>query len=185
MNAQVMPTTNVTDATARPAFGTLLASQMAVALLEGRQMVATRVPQVRDARTVARHPCAALRQRLLRGLQGLPLGGRQRERVPHGPAHRAAAAQRRLPDAAEARRDAGRGHGVGVIDRVRSEVPEAPGALYLRPTLFGTGASIGGATSPATEAMLVVLASPVWDYFANGEKPLRIFVEERLRAPRR
>ncbi len=67
----------------------------------------------------------------------------------------------------------------GVVDRVRSEVPEAPGALYLRPTLFGTGASIGGATSPATEAMLVVLASPVWDYFAKGEKPLRIYVEEK------
>jgi len=61
---------------------------------------------------------------------------------------------------------------------VRSEVPEAPGALYLRPTLFGTGASIGGATSPATEAMLVVLASPVWDYFTKGPKPLRIYVEE-------
>jgi branched-chain amino acid aminotransferase len=69
---------------------------------------------------------------------------------------------------------------VGVVDRVRREVPEAPGALYLRPTLFGTGASIGGATSPATEAMLVVLASPVWDYFAKGEKPLRIYVEEKL-----
>ena len=67
----------------------------------------------------------------------------------------------------------------GVVDRVRSEVPEAPGALYLRPTLFGTGASIGGATSPATEAMLIVLASPVWDYFAKGEKPLRIYVEEK------
>jgi branched-chain amino acid aminotransferase len=69
---------------------------------------------------------------------------------------------------------------MGVIERVRGEVPEAPGALYLRPTLFGTGASIGGATSPATEAMLVVLASPVWDYFAKGEKPLRIYVEEKL-----
>jgi branched-chain amino acid aminotransferase len=67
----------------------------------------------------------------------------------------------------------------GVIDRVRGEVPEAPGALYLRPTLFGTGASIGGATSPATDAMLVVLASPVWDYFAGGMKPLRIYVEDQ------
>ncbi|MGH8244117.1 MAG: branched-chain-amino-acid transaminase, partial [Steroidobacteraceae bacterium] len=68
----------------------------------------------------------------------------------------------------------------GVVDRVRKEVPEAPGALYLRPTLFGTGESIGGATSPATAAMLIVLASPVWDYFAKGEKPLRIYVEEKL-----
>lgn len=68
---------------------------------------------------------------------------------------------------------------MGVVDRVRGEVPEAPGALYLRPTLFGTGASIGGATSPATEAMLIVLASPVWDYFTKGMKPLRIYVEEK------
>jgi branched-chain amino acid aminotransferase len=68
---------------------------------------------------------------------------------------------------------------IGVADRVRNEVPEEPGALYMRPTLFGTGASIGGATSPATEAMLVVLASPVWDYLAMGEKPLRVYVEEK------
>jgi branched-chain amino acid aminotransferase len=67
-----------------------------------------------------------------------------------------------------------------VVDRVRKEVPEAPGALYLRPMLFGTGASIGGATSPATEAMLIVLASPVWDYFTTGPKPLRIYVEEQI-----
>jgi branched-chain amino acid aminotransferase len=66
-----------------------------------------------------------------------------------------------------------------VVDRVRDEVPEPPGALYLRPILFGTGASIGGATSPATEAMLIVLASPVWDYFSKGPKPLRIYVEEQ------
>ena len=33
-----------------------------------------------------------------------------------------------------------------LVDRVRKEVPEAPGALYLRPMLFGTGASIGGAS---------------------------------------
>lgn len=68
---------------------------------------------------------------------------------------------------------------LAVVDRVRGEVPEAPGALYLRPTLIGTGSSIGGATSPATEAMMVVLASPVWDYFATGAKALRIYVEEQ------
>jgi branched-chain amino acid aminotransferase len=27
--------------------------------------------------------------------------------------------------------------------------------------------------------MLIVLASPVWDYFAKGERPLRIYVEEK------
>jgi len=66
-----------------------------------------------------------------------------------------------------------------VIDRCRDAVPEAPGALYLRPILFGTTANIGAATMPTTEAMLMVLASPVWDYFAGGMKPLRILVDDQ------
>jgi branched-chain amino acid aminotransferase len=66
-----------------------------------------------------------------------------------------------------------------VINRCRDAVPEAPGALYLRPILFGTTANIGAATTPTTEAMLVVLASPVWDYFAGGAKPLRILVDDQ------
>jgi branched-chain amino acid aminotransferase len=65
-----------------------------------------------------------------------------------------------------------------VVDRSRSAVPDAPGALYLRPLLFGTMANIGAASTPTDEACLVVLASPVWDYFASGAKPLRIYVEE-------
>ena len=65
------------------------------------------------------------------------------------------------------------------IEQNRSEVPEAPGALYLRPILFGTTPNIGAAATPADEATLVVLASPVWDYFAGGIKPLRIFVEDQ------
>jgi branched-chain amino acid aminotransferase len=65
-----------------------------------------------------------------------------------------------------------------VIDRCRAQVPEAPGALYLRPLLFGTVANIGAAATPPSEASLIVMASPVWDYFAQGMKPLRIFVEE-------
>jgi branched-chain amino acid aminotransferase len=64
------------------------------------------------------------------------------------------------------------------IDQNRSVVPEAPGALYLRPILFGTTPNIGAAATPADEAQLIVLASPVWDYFAGGMKPLRIFVED-------
>lgn len=65
-----------------------------------------------------------------------------------------------------------------VIDRNRAQVPEAPGALYLRPLLFGTLANIGAAATPSSEATLIVMASPVWDYFAQGMKPLRIYVEE-------
>jgi len=67
---------------------------------------------------------------------------------------------------------------LAVIDRCRAAVPEAPGALYLRPILFGTMPNIGAASTPTNEACLIVLASPVWDYFAGGAKPLRIFVEE-------
>ena len=65
-----------------------------------------------------------------------------------------------------------------VINRCRDAVPEAPGALYLRPILFGTTANIGAASIPASEASLIVLASPVWDYFAGGAKPLRILVDD-------
>jgi branched-chain amino acid aminotransferase len=64
------------------------------------------------------------------------------------------------------------------VDQNRKDVPEAPGALYMRPLLFGTTPNIGAAATPADEAMLVVLASPVWDYFAGGMKPLRIYVED-------
>jgi len=66
-----------------------------------------------------------------------------------------------------------------VIDRCRAAVPDAPGALYLRPLLFGTMPNIGAAATPTNEACLIVLASPVWDYFAGGAKPLRIYVEEQ------
>jgi branched-chain amino acid aminotransferase len=64
------------------------------------------------------------------------------------------------------------------VDQNRKDVPEAPGALYMRPLLFGTTPNIGAAATPADEATLVVLASPVWDYFAGGMKPLRIYVED-------
>jgi branched-chain amino acid aminotransferase len=68
---------------------------------------------------------------------------------------------------------------LAVVDRCRAAVPEAPGALYLRPLLFGTMPNIGAAATPSNEASLIVLASPVWDYFAGGAKPLRIYVEEQ------
>jgi len=66
-----------------------------------------------------------------------------------------------------------------VIDRCREAVPEAPGALYLRPLLFGTTANIGAAATPSADASLLVLASPVWDYFAGGMKALRILVDDQ------
>lgn len=47
-------------------------------------------------------------------------------------------------------------------------VPDAPGALYLRPTLLGIDANIGGAATPSSEALLYVIASPVGEYFTTG-----------------
>jgi branched-chain amino acid aminotransferase len=67
---------------------------------------------------------------------------------------------------------------LATIDRVRDQVPEPPGALYMRPLLYGTMPNIGAASAPSNEATLIVLASPVWDYFAGGMKPLRIYVED-------
>jgi branched-chain amino acid aminotransferase len=67
-----------------------------------------------------------------------------------------------------------------VIDLVRAalaEVPDAPGALYLRPTLIGTDPNIGAASLPASQAILFVIASPVGDYFARGPRPLSLAIE--------
>jgi len=180
MNAQVMPTTNVTDTTARPAFGTVLASQMAVT-------------NYKDGRWSEHEFCKYGPLEISPAIHGLHYGSTCFEgfkayrwadgsinifRMDKHVARMLNSADCLLlpkPDPAQLAEMV-----TGVVDRVRKEVPEAPGALYLRPTLFGTGASIGGATSPATEAMIVVLASPVWDYFTKGEKPLRIYVEEKL-----
>jgi branched-chain amino acid aminotransferase len=180
MNAQVMPKTNAPETTARPAFGTVLASQMAVATFKDGKWSQH---EFRKYGPIELSPA----------IHGLHYGstcfeGFKAYRWADGSINvfrmdkHVARMQKSaeclvLPKPEPAQLAA---MITGVVDRVRKEVPEAPGALYLRPTLFGTGASIGGATSPATEAMLVVLASPVWDYFAKGEKPLRIYVEEKL-----
>jgi branched-chain amino acid aminotransferase len=180
MNAQPMHKTHPTEAAARPAFGTLLASQMAVTNYKDRSW--------------SEHEfCKYGPIEMSPAIHGLHYGSACFEgfkayrwadgsinifRMDKHIARMQKSAECLVmpkPDPAQLAAMV-----TGVVDRVRGEVPEAPGALYLRPTLFGTGASIGGATSPATEAMLVVLASPVWDYFAKGEKPLRIFVEEQI-----
>lgn len=58
-------------------------------------------------------------------------------------------------------------------------VPDAPGALYLRPVLLGTDPNIGAAASPSGSALLYVLASPVGDYF-DSAKTLTVVVETEL-----
>jgi branched-chain amino acid aminotransferase len=59
-------------------------------------------------------------------------------------------------------------------------VPDAPGALYLRPLLMGTEANIGAAAAASRDALLVVLASPVGDYFAGGSRALTLLLETEL-----
>ncbi len=58
-----------------------------------------------------------------------------------------------------------------------SHTPDAPGSLYLRPTLLGTQVNIGAAATPSNSALFYVFASPVGDYFAGGVRPLTIYVE--------
>ena len=65
---------------------------------------------------------------------------------------------------------------VELVKRAADEIPDAPAALYLRPTLIGTDPVIGKAGSPSETALLYILASPVGDYFKVGS-PVKILVE--------
>ena len=60
-----------------------------------------------------------------------------------------------------------------------SEVPDPPGALYLRPVLLGTEPNIGAAARPSSMSLLYVLASPVGDYF-DSSRTLTVAVETDL-----
>ncbi len=180
MNAQVMHPAHASEAAARPAFGSVLASQMAVAAYTDGQWMEHEFlkygPIEMSPAIHAIHYGSACFEgfKAYRWADGSVNVFRMDKHIARM-GKSADCLVMPKPDPAQLATMV-----TGVIDRVRGEVPEAPGALYLRPTLFGTGASIGGATAPATEAMLIVLASPVWDYFAGGEKPLRIYVEEEF-----
>ena len=65
------------------------------------------------------------------------------------------------------------------VAAARNEIPEFPGALYLRPALIGTEPNIGAAAKASAEATLFVLASPVGDYFEGGQRPLRLLIEDQ------
>jgi len=69
---------------------------------------------------------------------------------------------------------------VAAVEANLDAVPDAPGALYLRPMLLGTDPNIGAAATPSTSALLVVVASPVGDYFAGGVRPLSLLVETEI-----
>lgn len=65
---------------------------------------------------------------------------------------------------------------VELVHRAVDEIPDAPAALYLRPTLIGTDPVIGKAGTGSNDALLYILASPVGDYFKAGA-PMKLLVE--------
>lgn len=162
----------------RPAFGTVLTSHMAVATYQGGRWSPS---EIKPVAPIELSPAAHVLHYASSCFEGF-----KAYRRADGSTHvfrmdrhiermRQSARQLVLPepDAAQLA-DMVR----AVVNRCRDAVPEAPGALYLRPILFGTTANIGAAATPTTEASLIVLASPVWDYFSGGMKPLRILVDD-------
>ncbi len=168
-----------TQQQARPAFGTVLADQMSIATFKDGRWSAD---EVRPVAPVAMHPAAHVLHYASTCFEGF-----KAYRWHDGSIHvfrmdrhiariRQSATLLSLPQPDEeqlARMI------LQTIAANRAQVPEPPGALYMRPVLFGTMPNIGAASQPSNEATLIVLASPVWDYFAGGMKPLRIFVEDR------
>ena len=162
----------------RPAFGTLLTSHMAVAAYQAGRWSPS---EIKPVAPIELSPAAHVLHYASTCFEGFKAFRRADGTVHvfrmdrHIQRMRQSARQLVLPepDAAQLA-DMVR----AVIDRCRDAVPEAPGALYLRPILFGTTANIGAAATPTAEASLIVLASPVWDYFSGGVKPLRILVDD-------
>jgi len=168
-----------TSTQARPAFGTVLADQMSIATFAGGRWSAA---EIRPTAPVQIHPAAHVLHYASECFEGFKAyrwadGSIRVFRMDkHIERMRQSARLLVLP---EPDADLLANMVLTVIDRVRDQVPEPPGALYLRPLLYGTMPNIGAASAPSNEATLIVLASPVWDYFAGGAKPLRIYVEDQ------
>jgi branched-chain amino acid aminotransferase len=171
-------TTPAATAQTRPAFGTVLADQMSLATFANGAWSSDRVVPTGP---MPMHPAAHVLHYASTCFEGF-----KAYRWADGSIHvfrmdrhieRMRQSARMLflpvPDATQLERMV-----LQTIDANRAVVPEPPGALYMRPLLFGTTPNIGAASQPPNEASLVVLASPVWDYFAGGMKPLRIYVED-------
>ena len=162
----------------RPAFGTVLTSHMAVAQYQHNQWSES---EIKPVAPLALSPAAHVLHYASTCFEGFKAFRRADGSVHvfrmdrHIQRMRQSARQLALPEP-DAKQLAEMVR--AVIQRCRDAVPEAPGALYLRPILIGTTANIGAAATPSTEAMLLVLASPVWDYFAGGMKPLRILIDD-------
>ena len=168
-----------TNPQARPAFGTLLADRMSIATFANGAWGADRIVPTAP---IPMHPGAHVLHYASSCFEGF-----KAYRWADGSIHvfrmdrhieRMRQSARLLylpvPDAAQLERMI-----LQTIDVNREQVPEPPGALYMRPVIFGTMPNIGAASQPSNEATLIVLASPVWDYFAGGMKPLRIYVEDQ------
>jgi branched-chain amino acid aminotransferase len=162
----------------RPAFGTLLTSHMAVATYQGGRWNPS---EIKPVAPIELSPAAHVLHYASTCFEGFKAFRRADGSVHvfrmdrHIQRMQQSARQLVLPEPDAAQLAA---MVRAVINRCRDAVPEAPGALYLRPIIFGTTANIGAAATPAAEASLIVLASPVWDYFAGGAKPLRILVDD-------
>lgn len=64
-----------------------------------------------------------------------------------------------------------------LVDFERDWVPNEPGtSLYLRPTLIGTEGFLG--VRAAKKYLFYVILSPVGAYYADGMKPVKIWVEK-------
>lgn len=167
-----------TPAQARPAFGTVLADQMAVATYRNGRWG---THEIRATGPIEIHPAAHVLHYASTCFEGFKayrwadgsINVFRMDRHVERMRQSARLLVLPVPDAEQLSQMV-----LAVIDRVRAQVPEPPGALYLRPLLFGTMPNIGAASAPSNEATLIVLASPVWDYFAGGVKPLRIYVED-------
>ena len=172
-------TTNAAGATARPGFGTVLTDHMSVAhFKDGHWSEAQLTPTA----PIPMHPAAHVLHYSSTCFEGF-----KAYRWRDGSVHvfrmdrhiERMRQSARLLTMPEPNAEQLAAMVISVIDRCRDQVPEPPGALYLRPLLFCTMPNIGAASTPTSEASLIVLASPVWDYFSGGMKPLRIYIEDK------
>ena len=172
-------TTNAAGATARPGFGTVLTDHMSVAhFKDGHWSEAQLTPTA----PIPMHPAAHVLHYSSTCFEGF-----KAYRWRDGSVHvfrmdrhiERMRQSARLLTMPEPNAEQLAAMVISVIDRCRDQVPEPPGALYLRPLLFGTMPNIGAASTPTNEASLIVLASPVCDYFSGGMKPLRIYIEDK------
>ena len=172
-------TTNAAGATARPGFGTVLTDHMSVAHFKDARWSEA---QLTPTAPIPMHPAAHVLHYSSTCFEGF-----KAYRWRDGSVHvfrmdrhiERMRQSARLLTMPEPNAEQLAAMVISVIDRCRDQVPEPPGALYLRPLLFGTMPNIGAASTPTSEASLIVLASPVWDYFSGGMKPLRIYIEDK------